>query len=224
MNTQSKKIFKMVFSRVWILLLLAAVAACSAIFFNNEVFEEKYESRMKVILSTEDLAGAEISTYDLLRSSQMVVADICEIITSKTVLLLMEDECSINHKYIRESIEIDAIPNTRILDIGIATYSPELSLQLMQSLHKNLGKTLADINSSVTYKVLSEPDMDDRPVNGGYRVLIVLSCVLGGLVLGGLINIILSDKNMGMDGTESLSEIFRGTKIFPVPMFKPARQ
>jgi len=215
-----KKYMRMVFSRVWIMLVLAIAGALAVYFFNDTIYEEKYEAKFKLILVADNSRAPGMNIYDLIRSSQMAVGDICEIITSETVLTNVQEECGVNPVYIQEALKIEAIPNTRILNINIQTDSPELSLKLIQSLNRNLRENLIKIDNNVTYKVLSEPNVISQPINKDYTIFFIIAAALGGLILGGLLNVVIGETNIAVRNLNDIDNLFEGENILPVPRYK----
>ena len=74
--------------------------------------------------------------------------------------------------------------------------TPEGALKLVESLNKNLNMALKEIDGSITYKILSRPNVDPIPVNGYYPFVFAAAAALGGLILGAIINLIIGEKNL----------------------------
>ena len=220
MNGQVKKYVKMIFSRIWVILVLAIAGAGITYFFNDAIYKEMYEAKVRLILVADESNVQNISVFDMMRSSQMAVGDICQIITSEAVLSDVEMECGVNQTYIGKILKINAIPNTRILDISVQIDSPELALKLVQSLDKNLREKLMEVDNNVTYKVLSRPYVDLTPVNKHYPVLFTVGAAIGGFILGGLINLVIGEMNMLIGNLNYICGIFEEKNILPVPTLK----
>jgi capsular polysaccharide biosynthesis protein len=220
MNEQIAKHMKVIFSRVWILLVLAIVSASAVYITSGRVFEKKYEAKMKLIITLSDPGAANISVFDSIRSSQLAVGDISQIINSDAVLTGVEKDCNADLLYIGKVLKIDAIPNTRILGISARMNTPERALKLVESLNKNLNRALKEIDSSITYKILSMPNADPIPVNRNYPFVFTAAAALGGLILGAIINLIIGEKNLLTGDLNYIHNLFEEENILMVPVAK----
>lgn len=194
MNEQAKRNFRLMFSRVWLLLILAVAGAAAAYFSYGRTFEEKYDAKIRLIIMTADVNNRALSVFDSIRSSQMAVGDVSQIITSEMVLSGVEKDCGVSWPDIAETLNINAIPNTRTMEISVQSGSPEKALTIIQSLEKNLGEVLKSVDGSITYKVLSRPHSDAIPVNASYPFIVTAAVILGGIFLGCLLNLALGER------------------------------
>ena len=194
MDEQAKRNFRLMFSRVWIILVLAVAGALIAYFSYVRTFEEKYEAKIRLIIMTADVNNRALSVFDSIRSSQMAVGDVSQIITSEMVMAGVEKDCGIYWPSVLEALNINAIPNTRTMEISARYGTPEQALTIIQSLEKNLGEVLKDVDSNIIYKVLSRPYADTIAVNGYYPIIVMLVVTLGGIFLGCLLNLALGEK------------------------------
>lgn len=217
MNEQIAKYMKVIFSRVWILLVLAIVSAGAVYFTSGKVFENKYEAKMKLIITLSDPGATNISAVDSIRSSQMAVGDISQIINSDVVLTGVEKDCNVDRFYINRVLKIDAIPNTRILSISASMNTPDGALKFVESLNKNLNMALKEIDGSITYKILSKPNVDPIPVNRYYPLVFTAAAALGGLILGAIINLILGERNLLAGEVNYIYNLFKEENILMVP-------
>ena len=134
MNKMSKKYIRLFFSRIWLLFLLLVVSSGAAYVAHKNSYEPIYEARIKIMIVIDDIYANAINIFDSIRSSQMAVVDVSQIATSEEVLSEVEKECGISRQILEDSITINAIPNSRIIEGIIQTYSPELALMLLQPL------------------------------------------------------------------------------------------
>lgn len=220
MNMQVGKYIKIIFLRVWILLVLAIVSAGAAYFTANKELDKMYEAKMKIIITLSDLGASNISVFDSIRSSQMAVGDISQIICSDSVLASVEKELKADRLNILDALKINAIPNTRIMDISVEMKTPEGALKLVESVDKNLSIKLKEIDSSITYKILSKPSVNLIPVNRAYPVIIAIGAALGGLLLGAMINLIIGEQKLLAGGLNYIHNLFEEDNILLVPAAK----
>lgn len=191
MEEQVKRNFKLMFSRVWVLLLLALAGAAITYFTYARNFEPRYEATARLMIMTSDVNNRTLSVFDSIRSSQMAVGDVSQIITSETVLAGVEKDCGVFWLNLLEDLNINAIPNTRTMEISAQSGSPEQALAIIQSLERNLGIVLKDVDGNITYRILSRPYASTVPVNSAYPVIFICAAAIGGLILGCLINLVL---------------------------------
>ncbi|NLL68121.1 MAG: hypothetical protein GX236_10565 [Clostridiaceae bacterium] len=222
MNEISKKYIKLFFSRIWLLALLMAVSAGATYFAYKNSFEPIYEARIKMMIAINDKYANEVNIFDSIRSSQMAVVDVSQIASSEEVLSGVEKECGISQHVLENSITINAIPNSRIIEASIQTYSPELALMLLQSLDKNLYAKLQEIDG-ITYKVLNRPYADATPINSNEYLIFTGLAVLGGIFLGGLINIVIGESVLVNKSITPFDGFFENENILPVPASKKAK-
>lgn len=219
MNEISKKYINLVFSRIWLLVLLMVVSAGTAYFAYENSFEPIYEAKIKMMIAINDEYTSGVNIFDSIRSSQMAVVDVSQIATSEEVLSGVERECGVNQQVLENSITINAIPNSRIIEASIQTYSPDLALMLLQSLDKNLYAKLHEIDG-ITYKVLNRPYANGIPINSNEYILYTGIAALGGIFLGGLINIIIGEYGLVNKGAISINGLFENENILLVPTSK----
>lgn len=224
MNEQIGKYMKIIFSRVWILLVLAILSAGAVYFTCDRVFEKMYEAKMKLIITLSEMGASNISVFDSIRSSQMAVGDISQIISSDTVLASVESECNVDRLYIIEALKINAIPNTRILEISVEMNTPEGALKLVESLDKNLSINLKEVDGTITYKILSKPNVNPIPVNQAYPVIFAFAAAMGGLLLGAMINLIIGERNILPGEMNYIHNLFEEENILLVPASKRPKQ
>ena len=225
MNEQIAKHLKVIFSRVWILLVLAVAGAGAVYITSDRVFEKMYEAKMKLIITLYDPITTNISIFDSIRSSQLAVGDISQIIDSDAVLTGVENDCNIDRLHISRVLKIDAIPNTRILGISAEMNTPEKALKLIESLNKNLNLAMKEIDSVITYKILSRPSVDPTPVNRNYPVIFTAAAALGGLILGAIINLVIGEKNLLTGELNYIHSLFEEENILMIPVAKiPGRE
>lgn len=217
MNEQIAKYMKVIFSRVWILLVMAIISAGAVYITSGRVFEKKYEAKMKLIITLNDPIAANISVFDSIRSSQLAVGDISQIIDSDAVLTGVEKDCNIDRLYISKVLKIDAIPNTRILGIRAEMNTPERALKLVESLNKNLNMAMKEIDSIITCKILTSPNVDLIPVNRYYPLIFTVAAALGGFILGALINLITGEKNLLAGELNYIHNLFEEENILMIP-------
>jgi capsular polysaccharide biosynthesis protein len=220
MNEQIAKHMKVIFSRVWILLVLAIVAAGVVYINSGRAFEKKYEAKMKLIITLNGPVATNTSVFDSIRSSQLAVGDISQIIDSDAVLTGVEKDCNVDRLYISKVLKVDAIPNTRILGISAEMNTPERALKLVESLNTNLNIAMKEIDSIITYKILSMPNVDPIPVNRYYPLIFAFAAALGGLTLGAVINLIIGEKNLLAGELNYIHNLFEEENILMIPAAK----
>jgi capsular polysaccharide biosynthesis protein len=223
MNKEIVKYIRIALSRMWILLALAVAAAATAYIACDREFVKKYEASMKLIITLGEVNDG-YSVYDSIRSSQMAAGDLSQIIISDAVLARVEEECRVDRQNIIEALKVEAVPNTRILNISVETDTPEGAVKLVESLDKNLSSQLKEIDGSITYKILSRPHLNNIPVNQAYPVLMVAAAAFGGLLLGILINLALGGKQLENGGLEYVHSLFEEENILLVPAAKKPGQ
>ncbi len=218
MNEKLKKYISMIFSRIWIMLILAILSGIAVYAFNDKLYDKIYEAKLKIILVADETVAQSVNVYDQLRSSQLAVGDISQIIKSEAVLYSIEKECSVNQEYLVKNLIIDAVPNTRVMDISFSINTPELALKVIQSLDKNLSEKLWEVDSNIKYKILSSPRVDLIPVNKNAPVIFTILAALGGFILGGLINLSMGGLNFLTSELNRIYTIFEECSVFPVPL------
>lgn len=224
MNEQVGRYMRIAFSRIWLLLVLAVASAGIVWFAGGRELEMKYEGRMKMIVTLSEARSGSISVFDSIRSSQMAVGDISQIVSSDMVLAGVEKECGVDRLTIGRELTINAIPNTRILDIGIERNSPEAAVKLLESLDKNLRIRLKEIDASISYKMLSKPFAGPVPVNQAYPFLFAIAAAFGGALLGAVINLASGGRNLPETGLNQIRGLFEGENILLVPAAKLPKQ
>ena len=224
MNEWVGKYLKVIFARIWILLILAVASAGIVYFTCGKTFEKLYEAKMKLMITLNDSSVSGMNVYDSLRSSQMAAGDISQIINSDAVLAGLEKEYGVSQENIGNALDIRSIPNTRIMDISIRMNTPERALNMVESIDSNLKVKLAEIDKSITYKILSKPSVNTEPVNRSYPVYYAAAAAMGGILLGMLINLIIGESGLPAGSMTHVRCIFPEENILPVPASRLSRQ
>lgn len=220
MNEQSWKYIRIFFSRIWLIMGFSLASGAITYYAYTSSFQPVYEGKMKMMVTISDNYQSSVSIFDSLRTSQMAVGDVSQIATSEEVLAYVEQKCGISQQTILKALTINAIPNSRIIEIGVKFNSPQLAQQIIGALDISLISKMRKLENGITYKILNKPYSNNTPINGNGYIIYTLAAIFGGVILSGLINIILGETRLMSESLESITVLLKNENVLPVPSTK----
>jgi capsular polysaccharide biosynthesis protein len=211
-----KLFLKTAFSRVWLVVTLAVAAALCVGLFSANLWLPQYESNMKIMIAGSEEEGFSTSVFDEIRSAQLIGADFSEIISSHSVLSSVIDDIGLADDVdtLKETIQVQQIQDTRILEISVKYTSSDKALEIINSLQSNFKEKLAAMGSPQSFMVVDEPTVTETS-NGNFLILYILLAALGGIILGMTMNFILDEFIKRIDSVD-ITEKLLGIQVIGV--------
>lgn len=131
------ELFYLFVSKLWIMILVAVVVGGSLFAFNYITYEPQYKSTGSIYILRQDSDVDKGSDYNSdFNLALSVVSDCTKLLTSRTVLNQVIDECSLDDTYneLYSMISITNPSNTRYLEISVVSDAPEKSKMIVDSI------------------------------------------------------------------------------------------
>lgn len=133
-------LFGVLWRRLWIILIAAAIVGGSFFAYNYATYTEKYTSTTQLyVLSSDVMEGSSASTTAYYFQLALTIVDDCkELLVSDTVLSRAAEELGIDDapSVLRGMIKIHNEEDSRILKLSVTTGDPELSCRIVNEVSR----------------------------------------------------------------------------------------
>lgn len=176
-----KDMFYLFLSKLWIMVLVAVVAAGGVFAFNYFTYEPEYKSTGSIYIlrqnSDIDTGSDYNSDFSLALS---VVSDCTKLLTSRTVLNEVIDDNSLSYSYaeLNSMISIENPSNTRYLEISVTTDSPEKSKMIVDSICAIGKEQIVSVMGFNQVNIVDEGTLATSPTNSIFSYNIFLAAMV----------------------------------------------
>jgi capsular polysaccharide biosynthesis protein len=201
-------LFGLLWRRLWIILLAAAIVAGAVFAYNYTTYTEEYTSTAKIyVLNTEVMDGASASTTAYyFQLSLTILKDCEELLLSDTVMERAADELGLQvaPSVLRSMIKVQSEEESRILKLSVTTGNPELSCVIANAVSEHGATRIAEVMNVNQIKVYEHATVSRIPSNDvGWQLPALFGFVAGALVYAiCLVVMLLDDKVNDVDDAE----------------------
>jgi capsular polysaccharide biosynthesis protein len=173
-----REFFKIIYKKLWVVLLIPIVAAGISTILSFKIFEPVYESKSSMYI----LSGKS----DLIDQSYLVneklVEDCAEIIRSKSVTRSVIEKLhltNITSEELARKINIKSKNDTRVIEISVRSSDPEKAKMLTEEVSNVFLKKISHLLNAKNIEVLDKAEVPDTPVKPRPVINIVIGTVIG---------------------------------------------
>jgi capsular polysaccharide biosynthesis protein len=173
-----REFFKIIYKKLWVVLLIPIVAAGVSTVLSFKIFEPVYESKSSMYI----LSGKS----DLIDQSYLVneklVEDCAEIIRSKSVTRSVIEKLhltNITSEELARKINIKSKNDTRVIEISVRSSDPEKAKMLTEEVSNVFLKKISHLLNAKNIEVLDKAEVPDTPVKPRPVINIVIGTVIG---------------------------------------------
>lgn len=194
--------------RLWIILLAAAIVAGAVFAYNYTTYTEKYTSTAKIyVLNTEVMDGASASTTAYyFQLSLTILKDCEELILSDTVMTRAAEELNLQvaPSVLRSMIKVQSEEDSRILKLSVTTGNPELSCDIANAVSAQGAQRIREVMNVNQIKVYENATVSRIPSNDvGWQIPALFGLVAGVIVYAICLAVmLLDDKVNDVDDAE----------------------
>lgn len=201
-------LFILLWKRLWVILLAAAIVAGAVFAYNYTTYTEKYTSTAKIyVLNTDVMEGASASTTAYyFQLSLTILKDCEELLLSDTVMTRAAEELNLDvaPSVLRSMIKIQSEEDSRILKLSATTGNPELSCEIANAVSEQGARRICEVMNVNQIKVYEHGTVSRIPSNDvGWQIPALFGLVAGLFVYGiCLVVMLLDEKVNDMDDVE----------------------
>ncbi len=180
-NIQFKELFYLFASKLWIMILVAVIAAGGVFNFNYFTYEPVYKSTGSIYILRQDSDIDNGSDYNSDFSLALsVVSDCTKLLTSRTVLNQVIDDNSLSYSYaeLNSMISIENPTNTRYLEISVTSDSPEKSKMIVDSVCEIGKDQIVSVMGFNQVNIVDEGTLPSSPTNSVFSYNIILVAMI----------------------------------------------
>jgi capsular polysaccharide biosynthesis protein len=175
MNNQEKSIslselFSICWKRLWLLVLVAVIAAGSTYAALSVTYTEQYTSKSTLFVTHPEKGLSASSSTHYYEATINTVADCAELMTSRTVLYnvintLGLDKEGITYARLKSMISISNVPNTHVIEIAVTCSDPEEAKEIVDVLCSIGAAQIESYIEFATAQVIDEGTLNKHPSN-----------------------------------------------------------
>lgn len=162
--------------------IVAVVAACGVLFYDNSIKKPIYQAQTTVVIAKSDnVDGSVATTLNDINASQKLVTTYGEIAKSELVLNQVIDNLGLNTnaKALSKNLTIKPVDDTAILSISAKDLTPRLSSAIANEIAKVFAAEVAKIYKVENVTQLSVAVTPESPINNTTTRDLVLAVVVG---------------------------------------------
>ena len=172
-----RELFYLFVSKLWVMILVAVIVGGSLFAFNYITYEPLYKSTGSIYILRQDDDLENSSDYNSdFNLALSVVSDCTKLLTSRTVLNQVIDECSLEYTYseLNSMISITNPTNTRYLEISVVSDSAEKSKMIVDSICEIGKEQIVSLMGFNQVNIVDEGTLSDTPSNSKYSYTTVI--------------------------------------------------
>ncbi len=216
-----KRIFSLLLSKIWIIIVAAVVAASAFGAYTVLAVDEEYTSVAMMYVQNKDVGGdnssSSISSSDMVAASSL--AKVCQdIFTSDRMLNKVEEALSeagykdITANNIKKMITITSTNENQVMNVTVISDDPMLSQEIASLIANNANDVYRDIVKIGSVEMISEASYSDTPSSPNVKRNILIGFIAG-LVLTGVVIVVIDLLDTKVKPQENLAEMY-GIPVF----------
>ncbi len=187
-----QKLFKAVFHRLWLVLLVAVFCAVGAFFYTKSTVVPMYQSSALFYVNN-SVFGQSISvSYADLTASKDLVSSYIVILKSRPTLEEITDYADSSRDYseLRGMLSASAVDDTEIFRVTVTSHDPQEAADLANAAAVILPKRISGVIDGASAKVIETAILATGPCNNNtYTTNVLLGFMLGIILVVGIIAI-----------------------------------
>lgn len=179
MELSARQIIKLLFKRLWLIVLLTVLGLAASFAVNKFLIEESYTASVQFYVDTQDARTEKLDLNEL-NYAQKVVNTYINFLKTMVFYNRLIEETRLPYTVdeLKENIKISIVGNTEIFQVTVVTNSAEDSFRLAQAVQTIAPDFIKSIKNTTEISVVDPVVMPAEP--SGPNVM--LNTVIGGLL------------------------------------------
>lgn len=188
-----KQYVKILWKRLWLILLLPAIAAGSAGYISFYYLEPVYEAGMSLYVINKTIEPELAFEYTELMAAELMVKDYRELIRSRTIAGTVVDELKlkdISPEALAGQISVSAKNETRIIEIRVQDGNPEMAATLANKVGEVFSKKVIELMRVDAVSIVDKAIPSKGPIKPRPYMNIAIALFAGLMAAVGIIFLI----------------------------------
>lgn len=199
--TDWKAYLRMLRKKLWLVALIVLVFTAGTAYYSINVAKPLYKATTKLFIVIYRPDETNRLYYDDLLASQVLVANVQELIKSRSITsevinsLQLEE---LNHETLIELIDVDLIPNTSIINVTVKYDDPDEVANIANQLSTVFIRRLTDLTHTNYASMVDRATVSETPVYPHTQLFIVFGFIIGIILsLGMILILVYFDDSIG---------------------------
>ena len=218
-----KQIIKLVLRRWWLFAAFAVIAGGITFYMNYYVLEPVYEANASIFVNDKDPENAQYGVaYDQILANTQLTADYAELMKSRTIAQAVIDDLQLKDfsvEMIGEMISVSPKNETRILEITVTDYDPEMTMKVANSVAKVFSQKAVELMNVVNVNIIDTAKLPEYPV-GPNKARNMALAVFAALVLAAGLVIAIEYLDNTIKNSEDVENRLGLTVLGTIPEFR----
>ncbi len=210
---------------VWLVVLLTFIGGVASAYITVTGYIPQYKASVTLLVSAQGYDPVTQQTYMDIMVGQQLVKEYKEIMVSRTVAKAVIEELGLNDidtGELSENVSVNIVEGTRILEVSVASGSPQMAARLANSFSRVFAEKITNIVKLQNVAVIDPAEEPVQPVDPGHKKNIAIGA-LAGLLAGVFIVYLIEELDETIKTREDIEKDL-GIKILgTIPRIKRKR-
>ncbi len=172
----------------WIIIISAVVMTAAGFAVSKFVMTPMYTSDTGIYIMSKQNDQSSVTYSDTQLASQLT-KDYEELITCRTVLENVIEECELNDSYrgLKSRVSVSNKANTRIITIAVTDASPEKAQTIANCIRETAAKHITNVTDIEAVTVVDEANLPTSPSEPSVKKYTLLAAMVGLVLSAGVI-------------------------------------
>lgn len=215
-----KQYFKIVYKRLWIVILLPLVAAGISAYVSFYLLDKVYESNTTLYVINKNTNSQLPIAYNDVMVGQQLVKDYRELVKSRTVTTNVIDELKLKGlmpEGLAEKISVNSKNDTRIIEIKVQDNNPDTARQIADKVGEVFISKVVDLMKVENVSVIDKAQAPLGPIKPKPYINIAIALFTGLITAIGVI-FILEYLDNTIQSSEDVEKHLGLTVLSTIPM------
>ncbi len=214
MELTASKIFKVIFSHIWIILLCAILLGGAGYAYSHYNIPPTYTSSMKLMVTSQD----SVSNYSEITAMRRMVNTYVEMLDSRDFYDVIRKECDLNYSasQLKSMITYTTKEDSEAFTATVVTLDPNECSKIIQCLDEQVHKYVSQKYNKLTITSVESPNTPYKSSNTMRNAVVAF---LAGMMLSAAIIVIWNEFDVRIKAEEDLRARYNIPILGVVPTF-----
>jgi len=175
------ELFSVIFARLWLILLCAAIGTAGAFLVTKYVIDEQYTASVSLHVSPQREGEPAAASLNDLYYAQNVVPTYIELLRTNSFMASVAKTSGLPYDPLElfEMVRIEAVNNTEIFKVQVTTPNPRHSLRLAYTIGQLAPQKILETKSSAAVTVVDVATLPTIPAGPNILLNTFIGLILG---------------------------------------------